>query len=178
VDRHAVRRRIDVRERPAWWRSKTRPFGVMMPGWYWSGVMLQSDQFCRFFRTSVRRRATYASNFDGDPYIDSGIGRPALGTWARSRQASRVPLRPSRARRRPRPRRSCAGNFVGLAALPLARPGLFRNETPGGNAPSTCRPPPELSELVRAQPSRASIGRFERRGFRFDARQSPAAHRH
>src|SRR5258706_4624414 len=48
----------------------------MMPGWYCSGVMLQSDQFWRFFRTSVRRRATCASNFDGDPYIDSGIGRP------------------------------------------------------------------------------------------------------
>src|SRR6266852_4520099 len=67
---------------PAWWRSKIRPFGVMMPGWYCSGVMLQSDQFCRFFRTSLRRRATCASYFEGMPYMASGIGRPgscALG---------------------------------------------------------------------------------------------------
>src|SRR5437879_11576179 len=67
---------------PAWWRSKTRPFGVMMPGWCCSGVMLQSDQFWRFFRTSLRRRATCASYFAGMPYMASGIGRPgscALG---------------------------------------------------------------------------------------------------
>src|SRR6266850_1732525 len=67
---------------PAWWRSKIRPFGVTMPGWYCSGVMLQSDQFCRFFRTSLRRRATCASYFEGMPYMASGIGRPgscALG---------------------------------------------------------------------------------------------------
>src|SRR5882762_5759708 len=54
----------------------------MMPGWYCSGVMLQSDQFWRFFRTSLRRRATCASYFEGMPYIASGIGRPgscALG---------------------------------------------------------------------------------------------------
>jgi hypothetical protein len=54
----------------------------MMPGWCCSGVMLQSDQFCRFFRTSLRRRATCASYFEGMPYMASGIGRPgscALG---------------------------------------------------------------------------------------------------
>src|SRR6266513_6456439 len=49
----------------------------MMPGWYCSGVMLQSDQFCRFFSTSLRRRATCASYFEGMPYIASGIGRPS-----------------------------------------------------------------------------------------------------
>src|SRR5437016_4284280 len=67
---------------PAWWRSKTRPFGVMMPLWCCSGVMLQSDQFWRFFRTSLRRRATCASYLAGMPYTASGIGRPgscALG---------------------------------------------------------------------------------------------------
>src|SRR5467141_4692794 len=61
----------------AWWRSKIRPCGVTMPGWYCSGVMLQSDQFCRFFRTSLRRRATCASYFEGMPYMASGIGRPS-----------------------------------------------------------------------------------------------------
>src|SRR5207247_1895221 len=67
---------------PAWWRSKTRPFGVIMPLWCCNGVMLQSDQFWRFFRTSLRRRATCASYFAGTPYMASGIGRPgscALG---------------------------------------------------------------------------------------------------
>src|SRR3990172_5660590 len=48
----------------------------MMPYWCWSGVMLQSDQFCRLTRTSVRRRATCASYLDGMPYIAGGIGRP------------------------------------------------------------------------------------------------------
>jgi hypothetical protein len=43
------------------------PFGVMMPSWSCSGVMLQSDQFWRFFRTSVRRRTTSFSNLDGMP---------------------------------------------------------------------------------------------------------------
>ena len=52
---------------PAWWRSKITPLGVTMPCWPWIGVMLQSDQFCRFVRTSVRRRANCFSNLDGDP---------------------------------------------------------------------------------------------------------------
>ncbi len=52
---------------PAWWRSKISPFGVVMPSWYWSGVMLQSDQFWRFTKTSVRRRTTFFSNLDGMP---------------------------------------------------------------------------------------------------------------
>ena len=52
---------------PPWLRSKMSPFGVIMPGWYWSGVMLQSDQFWRFTNTSVRRRSTWFSNFEGMP---------------------------------------------------------------------------------------------------------------
>src|SRR6266481_2530253 len=54
----------------------------MMPLACGSGVMLQAVQFCRFFRTSLRRRATCASYFEGVPYMASGIGRPgscALG---------------------------------------------------------------------------------------------------
>src|SRR4051812_24261165 len=53
------------------------PFGVMMPGWCWSGVMLQSDQFCRFTKTSVRRRTTCFSYCDGMPYSVGGIGLPS-----------------------------------------------------------------------------------------------------
>ena len=64
---------------PAWWRSKISPFGVMMPGWCCSGVMLQSDRFCRFLSTSVRRRLTCASNFEGMPYAVSSMTRP--GSW-------------------------------------------------------------------------------------------------
>src|SRR5688572_9611895 len=51
----------------------------MMPGWCCSGVMLQSDRFCRFLNTSVRRRLTCASNFDGMPYAVSSMMRP--GSW-------------------------------------------------------------------------------------------------
>src|SRR5690349_3945119 len=49
----------------------------MMPGWYWSGVMLQSDQFWRLTKTSVRRRATCFSYCDGTPYSFGGIGLPS-----------------------------------------------------------------------------------------------------
>src|SRR6266705_2699252 len=48
----------------------------MMPAWCWSGVMLQSDRFCRFLRTSVRRRMTCDSYFEGMPYAVSSITRP------------------------------------------------------------------------------------------------------
>src|SRR5574341_2331085 len=51
----------------------------MMPGWCCSGVMLQSDRFCRFLRTSVRRRLTCASYFEGMPYAVSSMIRP--GSW-------------------------------------------------------------------------------------------------
>src|SRR5262245_39597454 len=51
----------------------------MLPGWCCSGVMLQSDRFCRFLNTSVRRRLTWASNFDGMPYAVSSMMRP--GSW-------------------------------------------------------------------------------------------------
>ena len=43
------------------------PFGVTVPYWSASGVMLQSEKFWRFLSTSVRRRFTPASNFDGMP---------------------------------------------------------------------------------------------------------------
>src|SRR5688572_1754482 len=51
----------------------------MMPGWCWSGVMLQSDRFCRFLNTSVRRRLTCASYFEGMPYAVSCMMRQ--GSW-------------------------------------------------------------------------------------------------
>ena len=54
------------------------PFGVMMPGWYCSGVMLQSDQFCRLTKTSLRRRTTCFSYCDGTPYSVAGIGLPSV----------------------------------------------------------------------------------------------------
>src|SRR5712691_1419937 len=38
--------------------------------------MLQSDRFCRFFRTSVRLRFTCASYFEGMPYAVSSMTRP------------------------------------------------------------------------------------------------------
>ena len=48
--------------------------------------MLQSDQFCRFTKTSVRRRATCASYFEGMPYIAGGIGRPISCVGGRDRE--------------------------------------------------------------------------------------------
>src|SRR5258705_3904031 len=38
--------------------------------------MLRSCRCCRFFSTSLGRRAACDWSFEGDPYIDSGIGRP------------------------------------------------------------------------------------------------------
>ena len=48
----------------------------MMPGVDCSGVMLQSEKFCRLTRTLERRRFTWASNFEGIPYSSGGSGRP------------------------------------------------------------------------------------------------------
>ncbi len=60
--------------------------------------MLQSDQFCRLTKTSVRRRATWLSNFEGMPYIAAGIGRPIScddgGIVSGAARATDVPTAP------------------------------------------------------------------------------------
>ena len=51
---------------PAWWRSKCRPDGVMMPNRFCSGVNATDECGVRV-SPGLSRRCTFFSYFDGTP---------------------------------------------------------------------------------------------------------------
>ncbi len=51
---------------PEWWRSKHKPFGVMMPSSACSGVKLTEDSGVAVSHDTVRRMVSF-SYFDGLP---------------------------------------------------------------------------------------------------------------
>src|SRR5467141_528836 len=140
----------------AWWRSKTRPFGLMRPGWYCSVVMLQSDQFWRFFRTSLRRRATCASYFEGTPYMASGIGRPgscALGGTGNGAAPALAAIAPP------------------VNAAVLRKKSLRLEILTMGPPPSNCRSrlSPQLGDSERSRIAR--LGRLQRAPYALRSRR-------
>ena len=150
----------------AWCRSKKSPLGVTIPSWLCSGVMLQSARFCRLTKTSVRRRRTPASNFDGMPYSAAGIARPgfsslsgigrgaAPATRGAAAEATRAPPTMAtlsrRNRRRLRDVVSAKASFRGAGGLrsgPVGpMPGLLGSRVTSAVAPAADAPSLALTE--------------------------------